>query len=152
MTLLPSLTGAFGDRADLLRVDGTSLSAARLLGAATAVADRIAGADVVAIAATASVGTVVGVVGALLAGVPVGVLVHGLTLCHVHGLVLGVLGALRVGSRLVHTRRPTPEGYAAAGGTMYFGVPTVWSRVVADEPAARALTGARLLVSGSAGL
>ena len=55
-------------------------------------------------------------------------LVHGLPLFHVHGLVLGVLGPLRVGSRLTHTVRPTPAAYAAAGGTMYFGVPTVWSR------------------------
>ncbi|HCA84605.1 MAG TPA: acyl-CoA synthetase [Streptomyces sp.] len=79
-------------------------------------------------------------------------LVHGLPLFHVHGLVLGVLGALRTGSRLVHTGRPTPEAYAAAGGSLYFGVPTVWSRVVADPAAARALSGARLLVSGSAPL
>jgi fatty acid CoA ligase FadD36 len=35
---------------------------------------------------------------------------------------------------------------------MYFGVPTVWSRVVDDGDAARALTSARLLVSGSAPL
>jgi fatty acid CoA ligase FadD36 len=251
--LLPALDGAFGDPADLVRIDGTALSAQRLLAAATAVADRIAGADVVAISATASAGTVVGVVGALLAGVPAvplpadsgpaerrhlladsgaklildadgsfpvddssglgvvsidieassstsypepnadsvalilytsgttgapkgvrlsraaiaadldalaaawswtpdDVLAHGLPLFHVHGLVLGVLGPLRIGSRLVHTRRPTPEGYAAAGGSLYFGVPTVWSRVCADEPSARALSGARLLVSGSAGL
>jgi fatty acid CoA ligase FadD36 len=80
------------------------------------------------------------------------VLVHGLPLYHVHGLILGVLGALRVGCRLVHTGRPTPEAYAAAAGTLYFGVPTVWSRVVADPGAARALSGARLLVSGSAPL
>jgi fatty acid CoA ligase FadD36 len=80
------------------------------------------------------------------------VLVHGLPLFHVHGLVLGVLGALRVGSPLVHTGRPTPAGYAEAGGSLYFGVPTVWSRVAEDEAAARALRGARLLVSGSAGL
>ncbi len=79
-------------------------------------------------------------------------LVHGLPLYHVHGLVLGVLGALRTGSRLVHTVRPRPDRYAAAGGSLYFGVPTVWSRVVADESAARALAGARLLVSGSAPL
>jgi fatty acid CoA ligase FadD36 len=249
--LLPALHGAFGDPADLLRIEGTTLSGRQLLGAATAVADRIAGAPVVAVSATASVGTIVGVVGALLAGVPVvpmppdsgpaerrhlltdsgaellldpagsfpaedavtvvpidlaatsatsypepaedavalilytsgttgapkgvrltraaiaadldaladawswtpdDVLVHGLPLFHVHGLVLGVLGALRIGSRLVHTRRPTPEGYAAAGGSLYFGVPTVWSRVCADSSAARALAGARLLVSGSAGL
>ena len=79
-------------------------------------------------------------------------LVHGLPLFHVHGLVLGVLGALRVGSRLVHTGRPTPAAYAAARGTLYFGVPTVWSRVCAEPEAAAALAGARLLVSGSAPL
>jgi len=79
-------------------------------------------------------------------------LVHGLPLFHVHGLVLGLLGSLRVGNRFVHTGKPTPEGYAAAGGTLYFGVPTVWSRVVADAQAAAALSTARLLVSGSAAL
>ncbi|MFJ1707699.1 acyl-CoA synthetase [Kitasatospora sp. NPDC088346] len=79
-------------------------------------------------------------------------LVHGLPLFHVHGLVLGVLGALRTGSRLVHTGRPTPAAYAGARGTLYFGVPTVWSRVAADASAARALAGSRLLVSGSAPL
>ncbi|QCH22952.1 acyl-CoA synthetase [Mycobacteroides salmoniphilum] len=80
------------------------------------------------------------------------VLVHGLPLFHVHGLVLGLLGSLRVGNRFVHTVKPTPEAYAATPGTMYFGVPTVWSRVVADESCARALSSARLLVSGSAPL
>ena len=79
-------------------------------------------------------------------------LVHGLPLFHVHGLVLGVLGALRIGSPLVHTVRPTPEAYAAAGGSLYFGVPTVWSRVCDNETAARELSSARLLVSGSAPL
>ncbi|MFE1413565.1 AMP-binding protein [Streptomyces sp. NPDC085524] len=79
-------------------------------------------------------------------------LAHGLPLFHVHGLVLGVLGALRTGSRLVHTGRPTPEAYAAAGGSLYFGVPTVWSRIAAEPEAASALSGARLLVSGSAAL
>jgi fatty acid CoA ligase FadD36 len=63
-----------------------------------------------------------------------------------------VLGALRTGSRLVHTGRPVPAAYAAAGGSLYFGVPTVWSRIVADHAAARALSSARLLVSGSAAL
>jgi fatty acid CoA ligase FadD36 len=84
------------------------------------------------------------------------VLVHGLPLFHVHGLVLGGLGALRVGSPLVHTVRPRPDAYAAAatahGGTLFFGVPTVWSRVAAEPDAARALSGARMLVSGSAAL
>ncbi|MGP4025146.1 acyl-CoA synthetase [Actinomadura sp. 3N407] len=87
---------------------------------------------------------------------PDDVLVHGLPLFHVHGLVLGVLGALRVGSPLVHTGRPKPEAYAAAaqndGGSLFFGVPTVWSRTAADPSTAQALRGARLLVSGSAPL
>ncbi|WP_280233246.1 acyl-CoA synthetase [Nocardia cyriacigeorgica] len=80
------------------------------------------------------------------------VLVHGLPLFHVHGLILGVLGALRVGSPLIHTGKPTPEAYAAAPGTLYFGVPTVWSRIADDPDAAKRLADARLLVSGSAPL
>ncbi|AGB25115.1 acyl-CoA synthetase (AMP-forming)/AMP-acid ligase II [Mycobacterium sp. JS623] len=83
---------------------------------------------------------------------PADTLVHGLPLYHVHGLVLGLLGSLRIGNRFVHTGKPTPDAYAAAGGSMYFGVPTVWTRVVGDESAARALSSARLLVSGSAPL
>jgi fatty acid CoA ligase FadD36 len=83
---------------------------------------------------------------------PDDLLVHGLPLFHVHGLALGVLGPLRLGGRLHHVGRPLPERYAAAGGTLYFGVPTVWSRVGADPAAARALRAARLLVSGSAPL
>lgn len=82
-------------------------------------------------------------------------LAHGLPLFHVHGLVLGVLGPLRVGSDLTHTVRPTAAAYAGAvggGASMCFGVPTVWGRVVADLDAARALARARLLVSGSAAL
>ncbi|WP_198654517.1 MULTISPECIES: acyl-CoA synthetase [Nocardia] len=80
------------------------------------------------------------------------VLVHGLPLFHVHGLILGVLGPLRVGSPLIHTGKPTPRAYAQAKGTLYFGVPTVWSRVVEDPESARHLSKARLLVSGSAPL
>jgi len=83
---------------------------------------------------------------------PEDTLVHGLPLFHVHGLVLGLLGSLRVGNRFVHTGRPTPQAYAEAAGTLYFGVPTVWSRIVAEPDAARALASARLLVSGSAAL
>ncbi|OBH97716.1 acyl-CoA synthetase [Mycobacterium sp. E2733] len=237
------------DIADAVRIDGAVLSRSDLVGAATSVAERVAGADRVAILATPTAATVLAVTGCLIAGVPfvpvpadVGaaerrhmltdsgvqawlgpvpdepeglphipvrlharswhrypepspdatamiiytsgttglpkgvvlsrraiaadldalaeawqwtaddVLVHGLPLFHVHGLVLGLLGSLRVGNRFVHTGKPTPVGYAHAGGTLYFGVPTVWSRMVADEAAARALRPARLLVSGSAPL
>ncbi|GAB3113673.1 acyl-CoA synthetase [Janibacter alkaliphilus] len=80
------------------------------------------------------------------------VLVHGLPLFHTHGLCLGVLGPLRVGGRLRHTGRPRPERYAETSGSMYFGVPTVWSRIAEDPASARALSSARLLVSGSAPL
>jgi fatty acid CoA ligase FadD36 len=241
------------DIADAVRIDGVVLSRSDLVGAATSVAERVAGADRVAVLGTPTASTVLAITGCLIAGVPfvpvpsdVGVaerrhmltdsgvqawlgpepdepeglphipvrlharswhrypepapeapamviytsgttglpkgvqlsrraiaadldalaqawqwtaddvLVHGLPLFHVHGLVLGLLGSLRIGNRFVHTGRPTPAGYARArseaGGTLYFGVPTVWSRVVADESAAEALKPARLLVSGSAPL
>ncbi|MDL9946999.1 acyl-CoA synthetase [Gordonia sp. ABSL11-1] len=82
-------------------------------------------------------------------------LAHGLPLFHVHGLILGVLGPLCRGGRLVHTVKPSAENYAAAadrGASMFFGVPTVWARVGADTAAAQRLSSARLLVSGSAPL
>jgi fatty acid CoA ligase FadD36 len=256
--LIPSLQGAGSIDKDgpAVTVDGRALDLAGLASAAAAVASRVAGMPAVAVDATASLETVVAVLGALTAGVPVvpvppdagplerghifrdcgapallgqpgsgrtdgpplitvdvrergsppsasatlpadrvamvlytsgttglpkgvmlsasaiardldllaqawawtadDVLVHGLPLFHVHGLVLGVLGALRVGSPLVHTGRPGPDAYAAAAethrGSLFFGVPTVWSRVAADPRAAAVLQTARLLVSGSAGL
>ena len=105
-----------------------------------------------------TVGAILADLGALAdawAWTPDDVLVHALPLCHVHGLILGMLGPLHIGSRLVHTGRPTPESYAAAaqnGGTLFFGVPTIWGRVAADPASARAMRGVRLMVSGSAGL
>ncbi len=86
---------------------------------------------------------------------PNDVLAHGLPLFHVHGLVLGVLGPLRIGGGLRHVGRPTPAAYAAAaraGASMFFAVPTIWSRIAADPESALALRSARLLVSGSAAL
>lgn len=247
-SLNPALLTA-ADVSDAVRVDGVSLSRSDLVGAATSVAERVAGARQVAVMATPSAETVLAITGCLIAGVPVvpvpadvgvaerrhlltdsgaqawlgpipadaeglphipvrlharswhrypepssdstalvmytsgttglpkgvpmtrraiaadldalaeawqwtadDVLVHGLPLFHVHGLVLGLLGSLRHGNRFVHTGKPTPEAYAEAGGTLYFGVPTVWSRVAADPAAAGALRSARLLVSGSAAL
>ena len=93
------------------------------------------------------------------------VLVHGLPLFHVHGLVLGVLGPLRLGGTVHHLGRFTPAGAAAelAGAaalagktTMMFGVPTMYNRLAAeaeqDPELAAAFGRARLLVSGSAAL
>ena len=73
-------------------------------------------------------------------------LAHALPLFHVHGLVLGTLGPLRHGSPLVRTERFG----AVPGASMYFAVPTMWSRV--DDDALLAMSSARLLVSGSAAL
>ncbi|MFE7140956.1 acyl-CoA synthetase [Streptomyces sp. NPDC057644] len=93
------------------------------------------------------------------------VLVHALPLFHVHGLILGVLGPLRRGGSVRHLGKFAVEGVArelGSGGTMLFGVPTMYHRLAEalDEPAgtpqrdalAGALSGARLLVSGSAAL
>ncbi|MEE3851653.1 acyl-CoA synthetase [Gordonia sp. LSe1-13] len=249
--LFPTLTPAAPDLADAITIGDDRLSREDLVGAATAVAERIGGAHTLAVLARPSTDTVLALVGCLIAGVaavpvppdsgarelehilsdsgaqawlgaapdeptlpvipvrryarswhrhpeppesstalilytsgttglPKGVpisrraiaagldaladawqwtaddtLAHGLPLFHVHGLILGVLGPLRRGGRLVHTVRPTPENYAAAmdhGATMYFGVPTVWTRMAADSASAQRLSSARLLVSGSAPL
>ncbi|MGW8888929.1 acyl-CoA synthetase [Streptomyces sp. NPDC055749] len=90
------------------------------------------------------------------------VLVHALPLFHVHGLILGVLGPLRRGGSVRHLGRFSVEGVAGellSGGTMLFGVPTMYHRLAealgdpAGSPAlTKALAGARLLVSGSAAL
>lgn len=87
------------------------------------------------------------------------VLVHGLPLFHVHGLVLGVLGPLRRGGSLRHLGRFSTEGVTrelSGGATMLFGVPTMYHRVAEALPTepelVKALSGARLLVSGSAAL
>ncbi|MFJ6011385.1 acyl-CoA synthetase [Streptomyces sp. NPDC092952] len=91
------------------------------------------------------------------------VLVHALPLFHVHGLVLGVLGPLRRGGSVRHLGRFSTEGVArelSSGGTMLFGVPTMYHRLAealeGSGPGAaglaEALAGARLLVSGSAAL
>ena len=248
-SLNPAAVAGGQDVGDAVRIDGATLSRSDLVGAATSVAERVAGAHRVAVLATPTASTVLAVTGCLIAGVavvpvpadvgaaerrhiltdsgaqawlgdlpdeaeglphvpvrlharswhryqepppdatalviytsgttgpPKGVLisrraiaadidalaqawqwtsddtlVHGLPLFHVHGLVLGLLGPLRVGSKLVHTGKPTPEAYAKAHGSLYFGVPTVWSRICADAASAAALSGARLLVSGSAAL
>lgn len=87
------------------------------------------------------------------------VLVHALPLFHVHGLILGILGPLRRGGSVRHLGRFSVEGVArelSSGATMLFGVPTMYHRIAesldSDRELAKALAGARLLVSGSAAL
>lgn len=92
------------------------------------------------------------------------ILVHGLPLFHVHGLVLGVIGPLRLGGALHHlgsfsveeTVRELGGGALGDRATMLFGVPTMYHRLAAaaeqDSQVAAALGRARLLVSGSAAL
>ncbi len=88
--------------------------------------------------------------------------VHALPLIHVHGLVLGLFGSLRVGGALHYLPQFSPEGIAAAlvdpehDQTILFAVPTMIHRLAdsaeSDPVIARALARPRLLISGSAGL
>ncbi|ROP39931.1 fatty acid CoA ligase FadD36/malonyl-CoA/methylmalonyl-CoA synthetase [Saccharothrix texasensis] len=83
------------------------------------------------------------------------VVVHGLPLFHVHGLGVGVIGPLRRGGTVRHLGSFSVAKAAEAlrdGGTMMFGVPTMYSRIAAEPEHAEAFGGARLLVSGSAAL
>ena len=84
---------------------------------------------------------------------------HGLPLFHVHGLILGVLGPLRLGGGAWHLGRFSSSAAAealAGRATMLFGVPTMYHRLAADLEASASLAAAvgqaRLLVSGSAAL
>lgn len=90
---------------------------------------------------------------------PDDVLVQALPLFHVHGLVLGILGPLRVGAAVRHLGRFDAGAVVTEfnrGATVFYGVPTMYHRLadlVDDDPDhARSLGRARLLISGSAGL
>jgi len=87
------------------------------------------------------------------------IVAQALPLFHVHGLVLGLLGPLRLGGGVRHVGRFSPEAISTAladDATMLFAVPTMHGRLLAaaqTNPAiASALGGARLIVSGSAAL
>ncbi|MEA2249710.1 MAG: malonyl-CoA/methylmalonyl-CoA synthetase [Solirubrobacteraceae bacterium] len=87
------------------------------------------------------------------------VLAQALPLFHVHGLILGVLGPLRLGGTVHHLGKFSSEAMAAelaGSATMMFGVPTMYHRLAADAEGdpeiARAFGHARVLVSGSAAL
>jgi malonyl-CoA/methylmalonyl-CoA synthetase len=82
-------------------------------------------------------------------------LVLALPLFHVHGLGVGLHGSLLSGASAVLVPRFAPDAVfdAAAehGATLFFGVPTMYSRLAAS-PRARELARLRLCVSGSAPL
>jgi malonyl-CoA/methylmalonyl-CoA synthetase len=87
------------------------------------------------------------------------VVVHALPLFHVHGLVIGTLGPLRLGGRVRHLGPFSAQAVAEAfedDATMLFAVPTMHRRLAdaaeGDARIARALRRARVLVSGSAAL
>ncbi|MDB4974941.1 MAG: putative fatty acid synthase [Myxococcaceae bacterium] len=90
---------------------------------------------------------------------PEDTLVHALPLFHAHGLVFGLLGALRVGACLHFLPKFTPQAVARALSgprRVLYAVPTMYRRLVdaaEREPEVRdGLAAARLLVSGSAPL
>ncbi|GAA2350517.1 acyl-CoA synthetase [Saccharopolyspora halophila] len=87
------------------------------------------------------------------------VLVHALPLFHVHGLILGTLGPIRLGGSVRHLGKFDTSAVAeelSGTATMMFGVPTMYHRLAADAEQDPQLGGAigkaRLLVSGSAAL
>ena len=81
------------------------------------------------------------------------VLVLALPLFHMHGLGVGLHGTLAVGARAVLRPSFEPDAVFDAirehRATMFFGVPTMYSRLVASLRAAE-LSALRLCVSGSA--
>ncbi len=76
-----------------------------------------------------------------------------LPLFHMHGLGVGINGALAAGARIVLRERFDAADVAAhaPGATMFFGVPAMYQRL-AQEERLGALSTLRLLVSGSAPL
>ena len=80
-------------------------------------------------------------------------LVLTLPLFHVHGLCAGLFGTLAAGASAVVFDRFDPAAVvdAAPGGSMFFGVPTMYHRLAASGRV-HELAGLRLCVSGSAPL
>jgi acyl-CoA synthetase (AMP-forming)/AMP-acid ligase II len=85
-------------------------------------------------------------------------IVHALPLFHVHGLVLGTIGPLRLGARVRHLGTFDARSFALAleESSVMYGVPTMYQRLLeAAAEDARVVEGlgrARLFVSGSAAL
>ena len=85
------------------------------------------------------------------------VLLHALPLFHVHGLFVALQGAFYAGARTVLTPRFEPaevlEHLSRGDCTLFMGVPTMYSRLLASAlSAAHDLSRVRLFVSGSAPL
>jgi len=82
-------------------------------------------------------------------------LVHCLPVFHAHGLAVGAYGTMTAGGSAVLLPGFDPEAVATAAvderATLFFGVPTMYHRLVATGRAAD-LAGLRLCVSGSAPL
>ena len=82
-------------------------------------------------------------------------LVHALPMFHMHGLGAGLNGSFTAGASVVVVPKFEPEAVVAAAhdhaATMFFGVPTMYTKL-AEAGALQALSGLRLLVSGSAPL
>jgi malonyl-CoA/methylmalonyl-CoA synthetase len=90
---------------------------------------------------------------------PSDTIVHALPLFHAHGLVFGLLGALRVGACLHFIPKFTPQAVARAlhgDDRVLYAVPTMYRRLIdaadKDPQVREGLAAARLLVSGSAAL
>ncbi|MFT3922355.1 MAG: AMP-binding protein [Myxococcales bacterium] len=85
-------------------------------------------------------------------------IVHALPLFHVHGLVFGLFGALRVGASLHWIPKFDPATLASAldAHSVLYAVPTMYRRLAEaaeqDAQVRKGLSSARLLVSGSAAL
>ncbi|WP_414903022.1 malonate--CoA ligase [Sphingomonas flavalba] len=83
------------------------------------------------------------------------VLLHALPIYHTHGLFVAINVALLAGAAVRLLPRFTPDAVFAAlpGATVMMGVPTFYTRLLADRRLDRAATaGMRLFVSGSAPL
>lgn len=85
--------------------------------------------------------------------------VHALPMFHVHGLVLGLYGSIRIGAGLHWFPKFEPAAICAAlgtGTTVFFAVPTMYHRLSeaaeTDPSLVAGLRQARMLVSGSAAL
>jgi malonyl-CoA/methylmalonyl-CoA synthetase len=87
--------------------------------------------------------------------VPDDVLIHALPIFHVHGLFVALHGALLSGSKMLWFNRFEPRAtlQAMARATVFMGVPTLYTRLLAEPGLTQdAVRPMRLFISGSAPL